>query len=126
MAKEEKEKLTPEMEEYVRVSREFTALENRKKELRPVILEQFKQAGDIKFEGISFSSSAVYAINDNLFYDWVAREWPHHVRALTQDLICPLKFAEYHDKGLISYEELPEEIYSTTYTDRITPGRKRN
>lgn len=125
MAKTEKKlPLTPEMEEYARASEEAAKNKKIMEDLRPVVLEQCQQAGK-QFEGLTWSKNRKYDIDPLNLYKWVEQEWPHLVRELTQNVIDPEKFAKAHDTKLISYEEIPEWVYSEDITYRLTPSRRK-
>lgn len=120
----DKEKLTPEMLEYLQAAEEEKRGKEKKEALRETVINQFRLSGK-KFEGFSYSRSRSYKIDEALFFAWIAETWPDLVKEMKQDLIDPVKFASFHDQGLISYEEIPEWVYAETYSDRLTPRRKK-
>jgi hypothetical protein len=124
MSKEKKEPPTPEMIEYSRLAEVEATAKTARELLRPVVIEQFLQSGK-KYEGISYSSSKSYPIDELSFYAWVAETWPHLVRDLTQDLIDPIKFELAQAKELLTFDEIPESVYKLKETERITSSRRK-
>lgn len=114
--------LTEAMQSYAALDKKLKELELEKKVWRVQVLQEFKDNPDTKYNGMTFTESEKITFNDDMFFAWVAREFPDQVENCKADRIDYEKFEGLYSAGKIKYDSIPKEVYNTTevLTLRVT------
>lgn len=105
------------MEEIFKKYKELSKLEKEskasKEKLREDILAEFKRTGEFKLHGIVFREDTKIDTNHEAFYNWVAKTFPDHLDKMTAKMIDYEKFSMLSVQGVIDYDEIPKECYTS-------------
>lgn len=102
------------MKIYAELDKQLKQLEEDKKTIRKLVLDDFTANPDLKFNGIIFTTSDKITFNDEAFFNWIKTEFPGSLEDCRADKIDYERFEKLVDEGFIKYDELPRDIYNLT------------
>lgn len=112
--------LTEDMKLYCELDREKKVIEEKHKALRLKILKDFQANPFEDYEGITYKTYPKVTLVDSEFYSWVAKDFPDHLKELIDEKINYEKFEALTARGLIKYDELPDNVYKKIEIETVT------
>jgi hypothetical protein len=110
--------------------KKLLALETLQKEVDELRLEVISQKERLNhdLDGINISQVTTKRFNDSVFYDWVESivDDQDILDQITVKTINNSKFHKLASKGLIRYDDLPEDVYTESTRWRVAIDRKRD
>jgi DNA-directed RNA polymerase beta' subunit len=100
------------------------ALQKEVDDLRLEVIAQ-KERLNHDLEGINISQVTSKRFNDSIFYDWVESIVDQDILdQITVKTIDNNKFKKLASKGLIRYDDLPDDVYTESTSWRVAIDRK--